>query len=146
MIINAYSTTGCMPQPQTPGAAGMDLVPILPGNKDSIRIRPLEKWTFKTGLYLAIPDGYVGFVVPRSSLACKQGVIIPNSPGVIDSDYRGEVMVTLFNTNRKDDLEIKSGYRIAQLIIVKYETVEWNQTGELTETERGKGGYGSTGH
>ena len=98
-----------------------------------------------TGIALALPDGYVGLVHPRSGLAVKHGVTTLNSPGTIDSGYRGQVHVILVNTDPDSDFDVKRGDRIAQLVVQKFETAEWVVVEELEETERGAGGFGHTG-
>lgn len=98
----------------------------------------------KTGIKIAIPYGYVGLVHPRSGLAMKQGVTVLNAPGTIDSGYRGEVGVLLYNTSTVD-VYVAPGDRIAQLVVQKVETVEFNKVDALTESDRGEGGFGSTG-
>lgn len=97
----------------------------------------------RTGLMIEIPKGYCGLIPSRSGLACNRGVTVINSPGLIDSDYRGEIWVTLLNTDR-DPLEVSVGERIAQIVIVKHEEVTWEE-GDLSQTERGEKGLGSTG-
>ena len=115
-----------------PGDAGMDL-------------RATEHALVSTGLAVAIPEGYAGFVQPRSGLAIKQGVTVLNTPGLIDSHYRGELKVALINLDPNNFFEINPGDRIAQLVIQKVENVVWNVVDSLDETERGKGGFGSSG-
>jgi len=108
-------------------------------------IPPGERALIPTGICIAIPTGYAGFVQPRSGLALKHGISIVNTPGLIDSKYRGEIGVILINTNKSEPFLIKKGDKIAQLIIQKVETVEFNVVDELDETVRGTGGFGSTG-
>ena len=98
-----------------------------------------------TGISIAIPDGYAGFIQPRSGLALKHGVTVLNTPGLIDSGYRGELKVLLINTDPSTDFEVTKGERIAQLVIQAYETVEFVEVTELPDSERGEGGFGSTG-
>ena len=130
-----------LPHYQTPASAGMDLR----ANLDSaIELGPLERALIPTGIFMALPDGYEAQVRPRSGLAFKMGLTVLNSPGTIDADYRGEVKVLLVNLSN-DTVLIADGERIAQLIVAKHERVEWQLTQELSETERGAGGYGSTG-
>ena len=132
-----------LPQPayQTPHAAGMDLYAAVPADL----IIPSGGWKLvPTGLSMAIPEGYEAQVRPRSGLALKQGVSVLNTPGTVDADYRGEVGVILMN-HGQTELTIKRGDRIAQMIINKIERIEFQEVAELPETERGTGGFGSTG-
>ncbi len=122
-------------------AAGMDLSAAV---KDKTAIPPGEWKLIPTGISIALPDGYEAQVRPRSGLALKSGVSILNTPGTVDADYRGEVGVILMNHSKKD-LIIKRGDRIAQMIINKIERIEFEEVAELTETERGPGGFGHTG-
>ncbi len=94
---------------------------------------------------MAIPDGCAGLVLPRSGLAARHGITLPNAPGLIDSGYRGELRVLLLNTDRGDSFEVAPGDRIAQLVLVRVESPEVEETPELNETPRGRGGFGSTG-
>jgi len=98
-----------------------------------------------TGISIAIPDGYAGFIQPRSGLAYKHGVTVLNTPGLIDSGYRGELKVLLINTDPETDFEVKRGERVAQLVIQAYEQVNFVEVQELPDSERGLGGFGSTG-
>lgn len=123
-----------------PGDAGMDLRAV-----ESLEIAPFERALIPTGLAIAIPEGYAGFVQPRSGLAIKQGVTVLNTPGLIDSHYRGELKVALINLDSKATFEVHPGDRIAQLVIKKVECVEWDLVDSLDETERGSGGFGSSG-
>ncbi len=123
-----------------PGDAGMDLRAV-----ESLEIAPFERALVPTGLAIAIPEGYAGFVQPRSGLAIKQGVTVLNTPGLIDSHYRGELKVALINLDSKATFEVHPGDRIAQLVIKKVECVEWDLVDSLDETERGSGGFGSSG-
>lgn len=130
-----------LPEYKTALSAGMDLR----ANLDTpILLKPLERKIIPTGLYIEIPPGYEGQVRPRSGLAFKHGIGCPNSPGTIDADYRGELGVILINLS-KEDFIINDGERIAQLIIAKHETVTWEEVENLTDTERGEKGYGSSG-
>lgn len=119
----------------------MDLRAFLP---DAITLQPLERKVVPTGLFLELPLGYEAQVRPRSGLALKKGLSIPNAPGTIDSDYRGELGVILINLSDTPVI-ISSGERIAQLVIAKHETVTWEPSEALNDSERGTGGYGSTG-
>lgn len=122
-------------------SAGMDLK----ADTDSVvTIKPLERYTFPTGLYIELPIGYEAQIRPRSGLACKHGVTVVNSPGTIDADYRGEIKVCLINLSN-DAWIIEPGDRIAQMVVAKHERVEWEEVENLSETERGDGGFGHTG-
>ena len=123
-----------------PGDAGMDLRAI-----EHVTLAPFERALVSTGLAVAIPEGYAGFVQPRSGLAIKQGVTVLNTPGLIDSHYRGELKVALINLDPNTTFEVNPGDRIAQLVIQKVENVAWNVVDSLDETERGEGGFGSSG-
>jgi dUTP pyrophosphatase len=124
------------------GDAGMDLYA-----RESAIISPAGgRAVVPTGIAVAIPNGYAGFVQPRSGLAAKQGISIPNAPGLIDSGYRDEIKVILINTDPKDEFKISRGDRIAQLVVQQVEEVQWNSVDELPESERGKGGFGHTGN
>lgn len=123
-----------------PGDAGMDLRAI-----EHVTLAPFERALVSTGLAVAIPEGYAGFVQPRSGLAIKQGVTVLNTPGLIDSHYRGELKVALINLDPNNCFEVNPGDRIAQLVIQKVENVAWNVVDSLDETERGQGGFGSSG-
>jgi len=130
-----------LPSYETILSAGMDLRAVTP---EPITIGSLDRVIIKTGLFIALPNGYEAQVRPRSGLAAKKGVTVLNAPGTIDADYRGEIGVILVNLS-KDDFVIENGDRIAQLIIAKYERAEWSTVKELSETTRGAGGFGSTG-
>ena len=129
------------PNYETEGAAGMDLRANI---KDSITLKPLERAIIKTGLFIALPIGFEAQVRPRSGLAAKQGVTVLNSPGTIDADYRGEIGVILVNLSNKL-FTINDGERIAQLVIAKHARANWQEVTVLDETDRGAGGFGSTG-
>lgn len=130
-----------LPEYQTGGSAGMDLRAWL---QEPIILQPMERRLVPTGLYMALPPGYEAQVRPRSGLAIKRGLSMANTPGTIDSDYRGEIMVALINLSPEAQT-INDGERIAQMVIARYEQVNWEATGELEATERGAGGFGSTG-
>lgn len=130
-----------LPNYETIASAGMDLRANL---TESIVLQPLERALVKTGLFIELPIGYEAQVRPRSGLAFKNGITVLNSPGTVDSDYRGEIGVILVNLSNQA-FEIQNGERIAQLIIAKHERAEWEEVTELTETSRGAGGFGSTG-
>ena len=130
-----------LPAYATSQSAGMDLR----ANIDkSITIHPMERMLIPTGLFMALPPGFEAQIRPRSGLALKHGITVLNSPGTIDADYRGEIMVLLINLS-VDDFIINDGERIAQMIIAKHETIEFAVVDKLDETERGSGGYGHTG-
>ncbi|MFB0937412.1 MAG: dUTP diphosphatase [Urechidicola sp.] len=130
-----------IPNYETQGSAGMDLRANI---NVSITLKPLERAIVKTGLFIALPIGTEAQVRPRSGLAAKKGVTVLNSPGTIDADYRGEIGVILVNISNVDFV-INDGERIAQLVIAKHERAEWEEVSILSETERGEGGFGSTG-
>lgn len=130
-----------LPEYKTADAAGMDLVANI---EETIVLNSLERTLVPTGLYLEIPKGFEAQVRPRSGLALKKGVTCLNAPGTIDADYRGEVGVILANLSN-EPFEIKNGDRIAQLVIAKHETAEWELVSELSDSDRGAGGFGSTG-
>lgn len=129
------------PSYETSQSAGMDLRANL---DEPIVLKPMQRAIVKTGLFMALPSGYEAQVRPRSGLAAKKGITVLNSPGTIDADYRGEIGVILINLS-EEDFEVKDGERIAQLIIAKYEHINWVEVKELNETSRGAGGFGSTG-
>lgn len=125
----------------TPLSAGMDLRADL---AEPVLLRPLERTMVPTGLYIALPEGLEAQVRPRSGLAAKKGVTVLNTPGTVDADYRGEIRVILVNLSNEDFL-IEPGERIAQMVVARHERVEWEAAEELEDTERGTGGFGSTG-
>ena len=139
-IVN--QSNNAMPAYETINSAGMDLRAYLPDGE--LVIKPMQRALVPTGLFMEIPVGYEGQVRPRSGLAIKSGITVLNSPGTIDADYRGEVKVILINLSDVDFL-IKSGDRIAQLVIAKHEQMEVVEVEVLSETERGAGGFGHTG-
>ena len=130
-----------LPQYETNASAGVDLRANIEAN---ITLKPLERCLVKTGLFLEIPVGYEAQVRPRSGLAYKNGITVLNAPGTIDADYRGEVGVILINLS-DDEFTIENGERIAQLVFARFEQAEWQSSETLSETERGEGGFGSTG-
>ena len=138
-IVNksAYPT----PAYATEKSAGMDLKANI---EEPIVLGPLERAMVPTGLFIALPDGTEAQVRPRSGLAAKYGISVLNAPGTIDADYRGEVKVILVNLSN-EPFVINPGERIAQMVVAKYEKVEWEEVEILDETERGTGGFGSTG-
>ena len=125
----------------TPLSAGMDLK----ANVDEpVVIAPLERAMIPTGLFIELPEGYEAQIRPRSGLAAKFGITVLNTPGTIDADYRGEIKVPLINYG-EEPFTVNSGDRIAQLVIAKYEKIEWLEQNRLPKTERGDGGFGHTG-
>lgn len=130
-----------LPKYETSGAAGMDLKA---DTDEPIVMNPMERHIFPTGLYIQLPIGYEAQIRPRSGLAIKSGVTVINSPGTVDPDYTGQVMVGLINLSN-DKVVINPGDRIAQMVIAKYEQTTWVEVKELDKTERGNGGLGSTG-
>ncbi len=130
-----------MPHYETLASAGMDLRADL---KSPITLKPLERAIVPTGLYMELPVGYEAQVRPRSGLAAKKGITVLNAPGTIDADYRGNVGVILVNLSN-EDFTVENGERIAQMVIAKHERSEWEEVESLSETDRGEGGFGSTG-
>jgi dUTP pyrophosphatase len=141
IILKVKKLDASLPDPAyaRAGDAGIDLY-----SKIDIILAPLSRALVPTGIALSIPHGYAGFVQPRSGLAAKHGIGIVNSPGLIDSGYRGEVCVILINTDREANYHIKKADRICQLVIKKVEHVDIKIVNELDDTERGGGGFGST--
>jgi dUTP pyrophosphatase len=129
------------PKYETPGSSGMDIAAYL---KQDILINPGDKTMVPTGFSLSVPQGYEVQIRPRSGLAAKKGITVLNTPGTIDSDYRGEIKVILINLS-KDVFVIKNGERIAQMVICPIEQVTVEEVKELSETDRGTSGFGSTG-
>ena len=138
-IINKSSHA--LPHYETIASAGMDLRANI---TESITLQPMERKIVPTGLFLELPIGIEAQVRPRSGLAAKKGVTVLNAPGTVDADYRGEVGVILINLSQ-EAFVIENGERIAQLVIAKHERAEWKAVETLSETERGSGGFGSTG-
>jgi dUTP pyrophosphatase len=138
-IIN--KSTHSLPEYETLASAGMDLRANLVA---AITLKPLERTIIKTGLFIELPIGIEAQVRPRSGLAAKKGITVLNAPGTIDADYRGEIGVILVNLSN-EDFTIENGERVAQLVIAKHERAAWQQVEALGETERGAGGFGSTG-
>lgn len=130
-----------LPQYATPLSAGMD---VRAANEQPIKIDPLQRAMVPTGLFLEIPAGYEVQVRPRSGLAAKKGITVLNAPGTIDADYRGEVCVILVNLS-SEPFVVEKGERIAQLVLSRHECIEWDECRSLSESERGDGGFGSTG-
>ena len=123
-----------------PGDAGADLVAT-----ETVELGPGERALVGTGTAIALPDGYVAFVVPRSGLAAKHGITIVNTPGTVDAGYRGEIKVLLVNHDPREPIELRRGDRIAQLVIQRFERAAFVEVAALPESVRGAGGYGSTG-
>ena len=130
-----------LPSYETIASAGMD---IRANIIEPITLKPLERAVVKTGLFIALPVGFEAQVRPRSGLAAKKGITVLNSPGTVDADYRGEIGVILVNLSN-EKFVINNGERIAQLVIAKHERAQWEEVEVLSETERGTGGFGSTG-
>ena len=129
-----------LPARAHPGDAGMDLHAA-----EDVTLKPGERASVATGIAIAIPEGYAGFVVPRSGLAAKHGIGVVNAPGLIDSGYRGEVRVLLVNLDPNEAVELRRGERIAQLVIQNVEEATLREVPELPQSARGEGGFGSTG-
>lgn len=130
-----------LPRYATGSSAGMDLKANL---SEPLTLGSLERAVIPTGLFMELPEGFEAQVRPRSGLAAKFGVTVANSPGTVDADYRGELKVILVNLSG-EPFVVNPGERIAQMVIARYERIEWEQTDQLNETERGTGGFGSTG-
>jgi dUTP pyrophosphatase len=130
-----------LPEYQTSQSAGVDLRAFL---EEDVILKPMERKLIGTGLYMALPEGYEAMIRPRSGMAFKYGISVINTPGTIDADYRGELKIALINLSQ-DDYTVKSGDRVAQMVINKYEQVTFRLTDKLDETSRGSGGYGHTG-
>lgn len=130
-----------LPEYATAMSAGMDLKANI---SEAYKLAAGERAIIPTGLFIELPEGYEAQVRPRSGLAAKYGITVLNAPGTIDADYRGEVGVILINLS-KNDFMIQPGERIAQMVVARYERVEWEEVSELGSTDRGEGGFGSTG-
>jgi dUTP pyrophosphatase len=130
-----------LPRQAYPGDAGFDLAAC-----DAVTIAPGERVLVGTGLAVAIPDGYAGFVQPRSGLAARHGISVVNSPGLVDSGYRGELRVALLNTDPRDAFTVEPGMRIAQLVVLPVPAVSLHEVDELPESDRGVRGFGSSAH
>ncbi|MFH1783486.1 MAG: dUTP diphosphatase [bacterium] len=139
--IKRLSKDVAIPRYKHKGDAGMDLR----NAGDDVVLKSLERALIPTGLKVAIPENYELQIRPRSGLAIKKGLSVLNTPGTIDAGYRGEIGIIIFNAS-SEDVTIKKGDRIAQAILNKFETIEWNEVDELDETTRNEGGFGSTGH
>lgn len=138
-IIN--QSNHALPHYETDASAGMDLRANI---SDSVTLKPLERAIIKTGLFIELPVGFEAQVRPRSGLAAKKGITVLNAPGTIDADYRGEIGVILVNLSN-EEFVVENGERVAQLVIARHERTEWTQVDVLSETNRGSGGFGSTG-
>lgn len=130
-----------VPEYAHPGDAGADL-----SAAEAVDLRPGERATVGTGISIALPDGYVGFVVPRSGLASRHGITIVNSPGTVDAGYRGELRVTLLNTDASEAYSVAVGDRIAQLIVMPVSRARFIPVGSLPGSDRGESGFGSSGY
>lgn len=130
-----------LPSYSTPLSAGMDIRANL---DESITLQPGERRLIPTGLFIALPEGYEAQIRPRSGLAIKKGITVLNSPGTIDADYRGEIGIIIIN-HSDEAFVIEDGERVGQMVVARYNRVEWNETDSLDETERGAGGFGHTG-
>ncbi len=138
-IINKSSHP--LPSYQTSQSAGMDL---RANNPEPVVLKPLMRAIVPTGLFIELPEGYEAQIRPRSGLAAKKGIGLVNSPGTIDADYRGEIGVIVVNLSN-EDFTIENGERIAQMVIAKHEVASWQEVESLNESDRGSGGFGSTG-
>lgn len=130
-----------LPQYETTLAAGLDIKANIP---EAITLKPLGRAMVPTGLYVELPEGYEMQIRPRSGMAAKFGLTVLNAPGTIDPDYRGEIKVILANLSSQD-YELKPGERVAQMVVARFERIEWKAVDQLSETERGAGGFGHTG-
>jgi dUTP pyrophosphatase len=139
--VDVLIATGETPVYAHPGDAGADLVAA-----EAVVLEPGTRATVGTGVSIALPNGYVAFVVPRSGLAMKHGITIVNSPGTVDAGYRGELRVTLLNTDARESYAIAAGARIAQLIVMPIPSVRFIEVERLPGSDRGEGGFGSTGY
>ena len=140
-VIEVLIGSGLVPEYSHPGDAGADLHAA-----EAVQLAPGARATVGTGVSLALPDGYVGFVVPRSGLAARHGITIVNSPGTVDAGYRGEIRVTLLNTDSTQEYSIAIGDRIAQLIVQPVTRARFVPVEHLPGSERGESGFGSTGY
>lgn len=138
--VEVLITTSYLPEVAHPGDAGVDL-----RASESCVLAPGQRHTVGTGISIALPDGYVAFVVPRSGLAAKHGITVVNSPGTVDAGYRGEIRVTLLNTDAESSFNIAAGDRIAQMIVMPFARARFIEVESLPRSERGEGGFGSTG-
>ncbi len=141
MKVKIKTESGVLPFYETEGSAGMDLKAYI---DEPVILKPGQRMLIPTGLYIELPVGYEAQIRARSGLAIKKGIGLVNGIGTIDSDYRGEIKVILINWG-DEDFEINNGDRIAQMVIARYERIEWEVSEELSSTERGSGGFGHTG-
>ena len=130
-----------IPQYQTSGSAGMDLCAFIP---ETIVLQPMQRLLVPTGLFIELPQGFEAQIRPRSGMAIKKGITMINTPGTIDSDYRGEIKIPVVNLSGEVQT-IEDGERVAQMVIARHETISWNEVEVLNETLRGEGGFGHTG-
>ncbi len=140
ILVTKLDNDAVIPTYAKPGDAGADLYSI-----SELVLAPGERALVKTGIAIALPNGYVGLVHPRSGLGLKNGISVVNTPGTIDAGYRGEIGVVLINHDLKESFQVKKGDRIAQLVIQKVENAQFKMVDQLPESERATGGYGSTG-
>jgi dUTP pyrophosphatase len=140
-VVEVLISSGQIPEYSHPGDAGADLYAA-----EAVQLKPGERATVGTGVHIALPSGYAGFVVPRSGLAAKHGITIVNSPGTVDAGYRGEIRVSLLNTDRSEAYSVGVGDRIAQLIVQPVATARFVRVSALPGSERGESGFGSTGY
>lgn len=138
--VDVLIASSVFPQVAHPGDAGADLQ-----STETLTLQPGERATVGTGISIALPEGYLAFIVPRSGLAAKHGITIVNSPGTVDAGYRGEIKVTLLNTDTTSAFEIAAGDRIAQMIVMPFASPNFIAVDELPTSERGTGGFGSSG-
>jgi dUTP pyrophosphatase len=130
-----------LPKYETILSAGMDLYANI---EESIVLKPMQRALVKTGLFIALPDNFEAQIRPRSGLSYKKGITVLNSPGTIDADYRGEIGVILINLS-EENFTVEDGERVAQMVIAPYVKAQWSEVDELGATDRGEGGFGSTG-
>ncbi|MDR0384651.1 MAG: dUTP diphosphatase [Prevotellaceae bacterium] len=130
-----------LPQYATPYSAGMDLRANI---SEPQTVKPFERILVPTGLFIELPQGYEAQIRPRSGLAIKHGISLVNTPGTIDADYRGEIKIIMINLSG-NDFELVPGERIAQMVVSRFEQVKWDETDSLSDSDRGEGGFGSTG-
>lgn len=141
MKVKIICKSGDLPAYETEGSAGMDLRALI---DEPVVLKPGERALVPTGLFIELPQGYEAQIRARSGLAVKHGIGLTNGVGTIDSDYRGEIKISLINMGQ-EDFTVNSGERIAQMVIAKYERIEWERTDKLEDTERSGGGFGHTG-
>ncbi len=142
MIVKIRNTSANpLPEYQTVYSAGMDIRAAL---EEPVTFKPMERKLIPTGLYIELPEGLEAQIRPRSGLAVKHGITVLNTPGTIDSDYRGEIRVILVNLS-DTEYTVNNGDRICQMVVQKFKKVQWSATGELNESSRGSGGFGHTG-